>query len=566
MRAILLLIGVLGAVWVRAQAAPADTLYVGGDILTMAGDVPTYVEALAVRDGRIAFAGARAEAQALVGADTTTLDLGGRALLPGFIDAHGHLWQTGFQASLATLLPPPDGDGRDIASLVRLVRGWRETHADMVGRMGWIVATGYDDAQLAERRHPLANELDGIATDVPALLVHQSGHLAALNHAGLVALGYGAGTEDPAGGVIRREADGVTPNGVIEEAALAPAYAIMARLDAATSADVARAAVATYARNGFTTAQEGRASPSVAEGWRQLGEAGAVDIDVAVYPDVQQGAEYVTAHGVTREYRGHVRIAGVKLSLDGSPQGKTAWLTTPYVVPPHGQSADYRGYPAIADDGEVARLVDLAYANAWQLLVHCNGDAAADQLIAAVRAVSARRGLADRRTVMIHAQTVREDQLDAMQSLGILPSFFGLHTFYWGDWHRDETLGRERAYRISPAQSALRRGMIFTEHHDAPVVPPNALRVVWAAANRTSRSGDVIGAEQRIGAYDALRSVTVWAAYQLFEDDRKGTLEPGKFADFVILDRNPLRVPVAEIAELRVLETVKEGRSIYAAR
>jgi hypothetical protein len=430
--------------------------------------------------------------------------------------------------------------------------------------MGWIVAAGYDDAQLIERRHPTAAELDRIATDVPVLVLHQSGHLGALNHAGLAAFGYTAETVDPAGGVIRREGDGRTPDGVVEEAALFPGYTIIARLDAEMQAAIAREGLATYARNGFTTAQEGRATPALADAWLALGKLGELAIDVAVYPDIQQGADWLTRSGTQADYEGRVRIAGAKLSLDGSPQGKTAWLTQPYVVPPPGQKPGYRGYPAIADDAEVARLVDLAFANRWQLLVHCNGDAAADQLVAAVRGASARRGDADRRTVMIHAQTVRDDQLDAMHSLGIVPSFFGAHTFYWGDWHRDETLGRERAYRISPARSALARGIRFTEHHDAPVVPPNALRVLWSTVNRTSRAGDVIGADERIGAYDALRALTTWAAYQYFEEDRKGTLEPGKLADFVILDRDPLRVPAEALADLRVLETVKEGRTIFS--
>ena len=164
---------------------------------------------------------------------------------------------------------------------------------------------------------------------------------------------------------------------------------------------------------------------------------------------------------------------------------------------------------------------------------------------------------------MVHAQTVRDDQLDSMKDLGIIPSYFGMHTFYWGDWHRDETLGKDRAYRISPTQSTLQRDMIFTEHHDAPVALPNAIMILHTAVNRTSRSGDVIGPDQRISPYIALKSITDWAAYQYFEEDKKGTIKEGKLADFVILDKNPLKIEPSEIINIQVLETIKENKNVY---
>ena len=253
------------------------------------------------------------------------------------------------------------------------------------------------------------------------------------------------------------------------------------------------------------------------------------------------------------------------MNLDGSPQGKTAWLTEPYYVPPEGQQADYRGYPAITDEEAIA-LVDKAFGNGWQILAHCNGDAAMDQFIMAIRAATEKYGKADRRPVMIHAQTVREDQLDAMKELGIIPSFFGMHTYYWGDWHRDSVLGPERAARISPAASTLKRGMIYTQHHDAPVAMPNSIMILASQMNRTTRSGKVLGPEQRVSVMDALKSITINAAYQYFEEDSKGSLEPGKLADLVILDKNPLKAEPADIKDIKVIETIKEGISIYKAQ
>jgi len=190
-------------------------------------------------------------------------------------------------------------------------------------------------------------------------------------------------------------------------------------------------------------------------------------------------------------------------------------------------------------------------------------DAAMDQMIRAARAATEKYGPADRRTVGIHSQTIRPDQLDAYKELGIIPSFFGMHTFYWGDWHRDSVLGPERAAFISPAKAALDRGIIFTQHHDAPVALPSSIAILATQVNRITRSGKVLGPDQRVGTFDALRSITVNAAYQYFEEDRKGTIEEGKLADFVILDKNPLKVEPEALWDLQVLETIKEGETVY---
>ena len=208
-------------------------------------------------------------------------------------------------------------------------------------------------------------------------------------------------------------------------------------------------------------------------------------------------------------------------------------------------------------------LVEQCFIKGWPVLAHCNGDAAGDQFIAAVSRAEAKLGKADRRPVMIHAQTARVDQLDSMKAMGIVPSFFSMHTYYWGDWHRDVTLGKERAAHISPAATALKKGITFTEHHDAPVGLPSSLLVMHTAVNRLSRTGAVIGADERITPYQAICSITRNAAYQYFEEDRKGTLKAGKLADFVILDKNPMKIDPMKIIDLQVMETIKEGKTVY---
>ncbi|RQO33234.1 hydrolase [Herminiimonas sp. KBW02] len=543
----------------------AETIYLGGSILTMAGDTPHYAEAVAIQNGKIINVGSKAAALKLRDERTRVVDLAGKTLLPGFIDAHGHAWMTGFQKLSANLLPPPDGKGSDIPTLVSLLKDWQSKNQVAIDKVGWIIGFGYDDSQLAEKRHPTATDLDQVSTDIPVVVIHQSSHLASMNHKALEMAGITSESPNPAGGVIRRLADGRTPDGVLEEMAFfGPMFKVLGSFDQDVSEKIALAGVDYYMQFGFTTAQEGRASKQITQTWNKLAKEGKLKIDVAAYPDLQAEQAFMSATGTKKSYSNHFRVAGVKLSLDGSPQGKTAWLSKPYVHAPAGQPADYRGYPAIPKNDDLQLLVNQAFKHNWQILAHTNGDAAADALINAVAKAEKTYGKGDRRTVMIHAQTVREDQLDRMKQLGIIPSFFSMHTFYWGDWHRDETLGKDRAFRISPTQSALKRGMWFTEHHDAPVALPSSIMILHTTVNRTTRSGAVLGEDQRVSPYIALKSITDWASRQYFEEKNKGTISVGKLADLVILDKNPLKVDPATIRDIKVLETIKEGKTIFS--
>jgi predicted amidohydrolase YtcJ len=172
----------------------------------------------------------------------------------------------------------------------------------------------------------------------------------------------------------------------------------------------------------------------------------------------------------------------------------------------------------------------------------------------------------DHRTIMIHAQTVREDQLDQMKKLKIIPSYFSTHTFYWGDWHRDSVFGEDRAMRISPTKSTLNRKMPFTVHNDAPVVPPDMIRLLWSTTNRMTRSGKVLGSEQKISTYSALEAITINAAYQHFEDGIKGTIEVGKQADLVVLSEDPLSIESKNLLDISVIATFSRGVEIFNAK
>ena len=248
--------------------------------------------------------------------------------------------------------------------------------------------------------------------------------------------------------------------------------------------------------------------------------------------------------------------------LDGSPQGKTAYLTQPYKIPPKGAAHDYRGYPIMPSesvDELFAKFIDAGV----PILAHANGDAAADLFVNALQSSIDMANLPDHRTVMIHAQTVREDQLGLMAKMKAIPSFFSAHTFYWGDWHRDSVFGVERASRISPTASSLEKGIIFTLHNDAPIVPPDMIRLLWATTNRLTRSGQLLGQEQRISTLEAIKAITINAAYQYFEEDIKGTIDVGKQADLVILSKNPLAMPTTKLLDIKVERTIARGKTIF---
>jgi predicted amidohydrolase YtcJ len=539
-------------------AQPADHLFIGQHIVTMEPDSrdseqPT---AVAVKGEQIVWTGSMADSAAWTGPGTVVHELGEQALLPGFIDAHGHLTFLAATISWANLASPPVGRVTDLESLNSQLSAYIDANGIPAG--AWVLANGYDDSLIAEQRHPDRTLLDSVSTDHPIALMHVSGHLMALNSLALAKVGIDAESIDPPGGRIRRVAGGREPNGVLEETATYPVRGALQQPTGNPVEDLKKA-LGVYAGYGITTVQDGAIGPPQIQALQSAAANGLLNLDVVIYPIVSSADLSPLAKLNFGSYQNRLKIGGIKLTLDGSPQGKTAYLTTPYLIPPAGQSEDYRGYP-IYQSEKVDAMVAAFLDQQIPILAHANGDAAADQLI---HAVAAAASTSDHRTVMIHAQTVREDQLDQMASLKMIPSYFSTHTFYWGDWHRDSVLGPTRAPRISPTRSTVERDMPFTVHNDAPIVPPDMLRLLWASTNRITRSGAVLGEDQRLTTYEALEAITRHAAFQYFEEDRKGTLATGKLADLVILSANPLSIPTADLESLEVRETWSHGRVVY---
>ncbi|WP_104038545.1 amidohydrolase [Vibrio jasicida] len=545
------------------KVTAADKIYFGGDILTMAGDTPEYAEAIATLGEKIIYVGNKKGAMEHQFGKTQLVDLKGKALLPGFVDPHSHVYGVGLQAMVANVLPSPDGQADTVDEIVAILKsaGQDDKQRLFIEKTGWILGFGYDDAQLD--RYPTKADLDKVSTEKPVMIIHTSGHLSVANSKALELAGITAESQDPQGGIIRRMEGSQEPNGVLEENAhFAMLFGLTKVIDLELQDMMLEAAQKMYAEYGYTTAQEGRATIEGYEAMKRASKDGKLIIDLVAYADMVSSSEFMNSEYNSPNYTNHFRIGGVKLNFDGSPQGKTAWLTQPYFHPPHGQAKDYAGYPTFKDE-QAYQYVETAFKNNWQVLTHSNGDAAIEQFIDAVAKANEKLGKKDRRPVLIHGQTIRQDQIDRLAELGIFPSLFPMHTFYWGDWHAESVLGHPRADFISPTKAVREAGLMFSTHHDAPVALPSSFRVLDATVNRTTRTAEVLGPDQRVNTYTALQAMTIWPAYQHFEETKKGSLEIGKNADLIILDNNPLKVEPATLKDLKIQETISRGETAY---
>jgi predicted amidohydrolase YtcJ len=551
----------------------AEVVYHGGPILTMVDD-RRFVDAVAVRDGRIVGAGTHDEAVASVGADATVVDLHGRTLMPAFIDAHGHFMNATQVVRWANVQGVPAGPVREIADIVAALRAHVERWSIEPGE--WIIGYGYDRSNLGEARELTVDDLDPHFPDHPIMLIHSSNHGAVFNSAGFAIVGYDERTVTPAGGVIVRKPGTNIPAGYIMETAFLPIYADMPKPSDGELLDRLFDAQQIYARVGVTSCQEGAAKAKDIAFLRAAGAAGLLYLDVNClalvldvpelvkehYPDFTGGPFELPESSAEAfgTYRDRVKLQGIKFFADGSPQGKTAFWTEPLLTGGPGGEPDWRGQPVFPPEtvwSAMAEVLDKGV----QVFCHANGDAAIDMMIEGVR----RAGVTasdDRRSVVIHSQCMRPDQLDAYAELGLSPSFFTAHCFYWGDEHL-ANLGPTRTSFLSPMRAAFDKGLRCANHADFSVTPMEPLRMIWTSIARRSKQGTSIGPDQAIERWEALRALTIEAAWQLFEEDQKGTIEVGKLADLVILDANPLDVDLDAIPDIGVVETIKEGVTIY---
>jgi predicted amidohydrolase YtcJ len=545
-----------------ATTAPAQTIYVNGKVITV-DSKNTIAQAVAVTEGKIVAVGSTQEIQKLKGPGTTVVDLGGKTLLPGFIDGHSHFMSLG-RSNVVNVAAPPVGPVKKIADIVAEIEKFRQERN--IGKGEWISAFGYDVDLLEEYRHPTREDLDKAFPDNPIVLTHVSGHMSVVNSLALKLSGIDSNTQDPAGGVIVRKKGSQEPTGLLQETA----GRLLKRTEGKKlSLDEQLAQLKEqqeyYASHGITTAQDGATSLQSVKLLKAAADRKQLFIDIESLPryDVIDSIlnNPTLKFGALKD---HLKLAGFKLTADGSPQGKTAFFSKPYLTEVPGCNHDHcTGVPTVTDE-KFNEAILKGYKNNIQTYVHCNGDATIDMYIRAVENASKVLNTTsiNRRSVIIHSQFVRPDQLDKYKALGMMPALFTNHAFFWGDVHL-KNLGKERAFFLSPLKTAAAKGIVATNHTDFGVTPLNQLFLLWTSVARQSRSGAVIGPDERLTPLEGIRAITINGAYQYFEEKTKGTIETGKLADFVILSADPTAVATEAIKDIEVLETIKEGKTIF---
>lgn len=533
-------------------------IYSGGTIITMDGETPQTVEAVVVRDGKITFTGMEAEAKNRAGPHAQIHDLHGATMLPGFIDAHSHFALAMQAASGLDLTDPALPLVTDIASLTKALSTYVAAHAIPAGQ--WVIAWQYDQDKLAEHRHITRDELDAVLPDHKVLLLHVSLHGVVANSAALKEAGIEDSTPVPAGGIMPHDARGRLTGLLFEKAS----YLMLPHLPQPSEEQkLAALEVAQdhYFREGFTHAQEGATQLPDLAFLTSAPASARLKIDLAILP-FYTGLDRLLADPDIRfgEYRGHVKLQGVKFVIDGSPQARTAFSTREYALGSPEGIHPWFAQPTM-DEAEFQSKAQQVFDRGWQIFVHANGDAAIDMAIRAFDRLGI-KAADDRRPIVIHSQFMRPDQISAYVRIGVGPAFFTNHTYYWGDTHLTN-FSKDVVDFISPMRRAKEAGLIISNHSDHPVTPLDTRFQLWTSMARISKAGVVIGADQRLDAYSALQALTSGPAWQIFEEKRKGRIKTGMLADFVILDKNPLIRPVDEIRDIKVLETVKEGESVW---
>lgn len=546
----------------QAHDVTATRLLRGGRIHAMAGGSARH-EALVVRAGRIVAVGTDREMTALADADggqVQVTDLGGRTVIPGFIETHNHPMLFGLTLTAAVEAGTPPNE--TIADIVdRVEHACREADAG-----AWVRGYRYDDTLLADNRHPVAADLDPVSPDNPVCLTHISAHFAVVNTAGLRALGITRDSPDPEGGAIDRGSDG-EPTGLLIETAAFAAYAAMPQAEHADLVEALDLAGKTYLAEGVTTVCDLglglTGGPGEFDAYRAAITGGRFRTRVRGYlvpelvPGLGEGQVRLPGLELDGISPDAFRIIGGKLWSDGSIQGLTGALEEGYACAP-----DQTGM-LIYPQAQLVAMVAALHAAGLQVAVHGNGDRAIGMIIAAYRALGAEPLADDRRHRIEHCQMVHDEQLEEMARSGVLASFFIKHVYYWGDRHRDRFIGPERASRIDPLAAAISHGVEFGLHSDTPVVPVAPLEGIWCAVNRITRNGQVLGAEQAIDVETALAGYTSRAAHLIHAEETAGRLVPGADADLVVLGSDPSQVDPAALRDITVEATIIGGETVY---
>lgn len=518
-------------------------IYYNGNFITLEN---YEIEALLIENGLIKELGSLDKVLSFRDRKTEVINLEGKTIMPSFIDSHSH-----FSGVANNYLKVNLENCTNFEEIQQNLRKFKKDKN--IPDNEWILAEGYDNNVLDEKNHPRKNLIDMVLPNNPVVLQHKSGHVGVFNSKALEILKVSENPSSLQGGLVEK-IDGKF-SGYMEENVFLhylqkiPLPSLEILIEAYCKAQDE------YLSYGITTIQDGMLYDSMIPIYKNLLNTKKLKLDLVSYISPTNNTAFFDSFKEhIRKYKNNFKLGGYKIFLDGSPQGRTAWMRTPYL-----NDNNYYGYGTMSND-DVEKAIKSSLNSNIQLLAHCNGDKACEQFIDCIKKYVNK--IKNLRPVMIHAQLLGIDQIDNIKKFNIIPSFFVSHVYYWGDTHINN-FGFERASKISPANTALQKDVLFTFHQDSPVIKPNMFETIWCAVSRKTKSGVILGLNETIDVKSAIKAVTINSAFQYFEEDIKGSIKKGKLANLIIVDKNPLSIKFEDIKNIKVLETIKEGKTLY---
>ena len=537
----------------------ADLVIVNAKIVTVNREF-AIAEATAIKGETIVAVGRAADVMKLVGPSTEVLNAQGNTVIPGLIDSHIHMLSTGATLLILNCRTPP------MKSITDIVKAAQDQVKKSKPRE-WIQGRGWDQSKLVEKRFPTRWDLDKVSLDNPVYLVRTCGHLAVVNSAALRVAGITRDTSQPVGGMIEKDKRG-EPTGVLMEA---PAMSLVSQhIPARTFEEKTKAireASKRFNEAGLTGVIEAGISPEDMRAYQRCLEDGSLNVRVNMMlsaPDrsktVEECESQIQAFPFYTGFGNKMlRISGLKILIDGGVGGRTALLNEPYT-----NDTENVGLLTLPEH-RLRALVDLANKYDWQVGVHCAGDRAMDITLNAFEETHRKKSIKGKRWTIIHSYLPSEKNFQQCREMGVVVASQPSFLYYLGDSYY-ENLGQNRAFYAKPHKDWLKQGIVVASGTDSPVTPYLPFVSLWASiARKTEVSGTQLGTEQAVTREEALRMYTINGAYLSFEEKVKGSVEPGKLADLLIIDRDILTCPVDHIKDTRVLRTILGGRTVYKA-
>ncbi len=541
-----------------ARGAPcldADLIVRGGHIVTMDSD-GGIVSALAIRDGRILAAGKNEELAGCASARTKIVELHGQTVLPGLIDVHTHVmeWAEGILRDQLDVTYPKVHSIADIVVMVR-------ERAAKTPKGQWISGAGWDDAKFSEHRYINRHDLDAVAPDNPVYLEHVSGHLSAVNSAALKLIGISRTTADPTGGVIEKDAAG-EPTGILKDTAMDLATNLLPPDPPDIFMRAAKLISERALALGLTSIHDIYISSDEIRGYQDAYTRGWLKLRVQMSPRIGSvaDAEQLAKMGVHTGFGNDtLKFGAAKMFADGGMGARTIAI---YPPPVEGEPNNFGVLRWSPEDMHKAHLI--AARAGWQLETHAIGDRAIDEVLDSYAAVMKELNLSDARFRIVHAGISTPAIQKRLADLHVLVDGNPPFVYWIGSWFKK--YGAERVRWCYPAKSYIANGVIEAAGCDVPVTPLSPWWGIWSAVARQELgTGEVLAPEERLSIQEALRLYTNNGAYVGFEEKSKGSLEPGKLADFIVVDRDVLSVPTEQLKDVQVLATYVGGERVSQA-